>query len=605
MYSGADLTLKENLEKPFFQFFKNETMDHIVGIAIEFKNMNNAGATIVEDCTFYDNIGSYGGSINMEEGGSLIGLKNHFFLDKADQEMPEKLMDVIEVKDAREIEYIGEIDIWYDLPSPDYKKPSFAGRIRDSIIDSDVKLEDLLDPDLWEAVDSLECIFGQVRQYNSVGNLAGYYDKVIVAEGMTFGDYLDSKLDRRPLRLDVASVFIDNVFENLMGSSASAITVDSTFAIFIAQDKELINFKNNIATVGSTVYSNSATILMRGIKMENNLGFKGGCIWILSSEFDANKSSFTDNKAIQGGVIFAIQKSFFQIRNSVLRNNIAEDGGIIYAMSCTNQSDGRVARYIDLVDEEGELVPSLLFLNSEISHNWAIQNMMQIILSDAQISNCSINDNYSYQVTHGITLISSTMVVDTTQISFSESMQDRVMQLFLDKLDTGFFNLYLFSDLVLTQGTEVRNLIAQKSAVLSASALSNIHTSHDVKFVGNTALNNDGQTLSLENTETVEIEDTEFSGNPQVNIKLRLGSIEVKNSIFTDGKDQHIYAENSSVSLDGVTIRDSEDLSATGHGLYCLTCIGLHVTNSSFQRLRSNMAPAIKVEEQLGLQTTI
>ena len=215
-------------------------------------------------------------------------------------------MDVIKVKDARELEYIGEIEIWYDLPSPDYKKPSLVGRIRDSIIGDDVKLEDLLDPDLWELADSLECIFGQVWQYSSFGNLAGYYDKVIVAEGMTFGDYLDSKLDRRPLRLDVASVFIDNVFENLMGSSASAITVDSTFTIFIAQDKELVNFKNNIATVGSTVFSNSATILMRGIKMENNLGFKGGCIWILSSEFDANKSSFTDNKAIQGGVIFAI-----------------------------------------------------------------------------------------------------------------------------------------------------------------------------------------------------------------------------------------------------------------------------------------------------------
>ena len=103
----------------------------------------------------------------------------------------------------------------------------------------------------------------------------------------------------------------------------------------------------------------------------------------------------------------------------------------------------------------------------------------------------------------------------------------------------------------------------------------------------------------------MEIEDTEFSSNPQVNIKLRLGSIVVKNSIFTNGKDKHIYAEKSSVSLDAVTIRDSEDLSATGHGLYCLTCSDLHVTNSSFQRLRSNMAPAIKVEEQLGLQTTI
>ena len=155
-----------------------------------------------------------------------------------------------------------------------------------------------------------------------------------MAEGRTFGEYLDSQLDRRPKRLDVASIFVDNVFEYLMGAQASAVTIDSTFSIFIAQDKELINFKNNIASVGSTVYGNSATILMRGIKMNNNIGSKGGCIWILSSEFDANNSYFTDNFAIQGGVIFAIQKAFFQIRSSVLSGNVADDGGIIYAMSC-------------------------------------------------------------------------------------------------------------------------------------------------------------------------------------------------------------------------------------------------------------------------------
>ena len=68
--------------------------------------------------------------------------------------------------------------------------------------------------------------------------------------------------------------------------------------------------------------------------MHNNIGSKGGCIWILSSEFDANNSYFTDNFAIQGGVIFAIQKAFFQIRSSVLSGNVADDGGIIYAMSC-------------------------------------------------------------------------------------------------------------------------------------------------------------------------------------------------------------------------------------------------------------------------------
>ena len=57
--------------------------------------------------------------------------------------------------------------------------------------------------------------------------------------------------------------------------------------------------------------------------MKDNLGIRGGCLWLLTSEFDANNSEFIDNVAIQGGVIFAIQKSFFQIRNSNLIGNTA------------------------------------------------------------------------------------------------------------------------------------------------------------------------------------------------------------------------------------------------------------------------------------------
>ena len=38
--------------------------------------------------------------------------------------------------------------------------------------------------------------------------------------------------------------------------------------------------------------------------------------------------------------------------------------------------------------------------------------MMQILLSDARISESTIEDNYSVQVTHGITLISSTLIID-------------------------------------------------------------------------------------------------------------------------------------------------------------------------------------------------
>ena len=70
-----------------------------------------------------------------------------------------------------------------------------VAKLRDNLPPgTDVKLEDMFDPKLTESADSIKCIYGQVRQYNSVANLDGYYDNVIVAEAggkTTLGDYID------------------------------------------------------------------------------------------------------------------------------------------------------------------------------------------------------------------------------------------------------------------------------------------------------------------------------------------------------------------------------------------------------------------------------
>ena len=54
---------------------------------------------------------------------------------------------------------------------------------------------------------------------------------------MTLGELIDSKMSRRPKSLDIASVLVNNVFEFLQGKEASAVTIDSTFTIFVREDK--------------------------------------------------------------------------------------------------------------------------------------------------------------------------------------------------------------------------------------------------------------------------------------------------------------------------------------------------------------------------------
>ena len=67
--------------------------------------------------------------------------------------------------------------------------------------------------------------------------------------------------------------------------------------------------------------------------MDSNLSAKGGCFEIVNSELLARDNYFTRNVALQGGVVFAIQRALFEIRTSIFQNNMADDGGVVYAMS--------------------------------------------------------------------------------------------------------------------------------------------------------------------------------------------------------------------------------------------------------------------------------
>ena len=72
------------------------------------------------------------------------------------------------------------------------------------------------------------------------------------------------------------------------------------------------------------------------------------------------------------------------------------------------------------------------------------------------IKECRMADNYAQYVTHGITLISSQMWVSTTKILFTDLGRQKIDALVLDKLDTGFFNLYLGSEITIQDRTVVQ-----------------------------------------------------------------------------------------------------------------------------------------------------
>ena len=112
-------------------------------------------------------------------------------------------------------------------------------------------------------------------------------------------------------------------------------------------------------------------------------------------------------------------------------------------------------------------------------------------------------DNYAQFVTHGITLIYSHLEVESTMIRFTEAGLGKLIDMDMQKLDIGFFNLYLSSELHISKNTEVRSLVGQKASVLNAISQSSVYISEDVRFIDNKSISTNGFTMNFKNTREV------------------------------------------------------------------------------------------------------
>ena len=107
---------------------------------------------------------------------------------------------------------------------------------------------------------------------------------------------------------------------------------------------------------------------------------------------------------------------------------------------------------------------------------------MQLMSSKAYFEDSIFTDNSATFVNHGITMITSETEFYNSQVTFSPGYSDN---LDLQKLDCGFFSLFLSSTIRIGNKTKISNLKALNQAVLSAFSLSNVFVSNDVQFLNN------------------------------------------------------------------------------------------------------------------------
>ena len=91
-------------------------------------------------------------------------------------------------------------------------------------------------------------------------------------------------------------------------------------------------------------------------------------------------------------------------------------------------------------------------------------------------------------------MITSRTEIYNTTITFSEGITD---YLDLEKVDCGFFSMFLGSRLDIGKSSTLSNLKALNSAVLCAFSQSELNVFDDVSFINNSVLALTGRTISL------------------------------------------------------------------------------------------------------------
>ena len=68
----------------------------------------------------------------------------------------------------------------------------------------------------------------------------------------------------------------------------------------------------------------------------------------------------------------------------------------------------------------------------------------------------------------------------------------------------------------------------------------------------------------------------------QTNVLIELGSVVIRDSTFKNGTSSHVKGDDADVELVNVTMYDSIDDKAEGHGLHCVSCGKVIVVYSNF-----------------------
>jgi hypothetical protein len=186
---------------------------------------------------------------------------------------------------------------------------------------------------------------GQIAMFNAkiFPGLGHESIKIVSKEGQTYQDYLYENVlvkagDYYDPSVVTQSSICDTIFENLVGET-SMITLFRSETSFINSDSSVRSVINNYSPTGTNIHIAESLVLIMRINFYMNSGWSGGVFSLVNGRLFIIDSVLDQNLAYQGGVLFAISKSGTIFEDCKMSKNLADDGAIVYALANQDRDD--------------------------------------------------------------------------------------------------------------------------------------------------------------------------------------------------------------------------------------------------------------------------
>ena len=346
------------------------------------------------------------------------------------------------------------------------------------------------------------------------------------------------------------------------------------------------NFTDNQALSGSSryggcLYITSSSVTISESEFRNNRAtYGGGAIHAEYSNITIDSSVFDNNIGDHGGTIYC-SSGIFQIVNITFLNNRAYEGGAIYATQVFTNSSVSQCQFISSVaygyagamyisESNVTIVQCQFFDNIASGSGGAVYMSMTDITTTVIVAQCQFRNNsargqggalymnvrVSHRINKAITMITQCQIINNTATSHGGGIYMYIYVAYLNNINTDVTTIITkVTQCTLTNNEASGNggaIYVEKDTVTTDSITKGNISVNDCQFVNNTAGGSGGAMYKTGSNDSIMVDNNHYSSN-------------IAN---TFGGSLYISGTNSLVSVTDSTFISNAAITEGGGAIY-------------------------------------